>query len=238
MPGWAGGPAPRRSSRPEPQDRARPRRSTPGPLGQRPRAGRGRTRRRRRTANRLGFPSHGLQDEADCGSARGSPPERPALASDPLARGQEGAAARAPKRQRLSGGAGDASSRAISTRRASRAPSVALPRRGVMLPLGLQSGEAGLDTRRMTVQRVTVFAWDLESRTERDAARDALAVGLRGGLAWMVERTIAEGRAGFGMRASSRACELTVTFARDEPRRATEDDRRGREQDDHPLRRA
>jgi alcohol dehydrogenase len=76
---------------------------------------------------------------------------------------------------------------------------------GVILHIGLQDNEPGLDTRRMTLQEVTVLGTYCYGRTDMVQALAALADGALGDLAWVEERPLADGAAAFGQLASGRS---------------------------------
>jgi len=86
-----------------------------------------------------------------------------------------------------------------------RAATAAVAPGGVVLHIGLQDNEPGLDTRRMTLQEVAVLGSYCYTRADMVAALDALAAGVLGDLAWVEERGIGEGAAAFAELASGRA---------------------------------
>ncbi len=76
---------------------------------------------------------------------------------------------------------------------------------GVILHIGLQDGEGGLDARRMTLQEVAVLGSYCYTRADMQAALAALAADALGDLAWVEERPLAEGPAAFAELASGRS---------------------------------
>lgn len=86
-----------------------------------------------------------------------------------------------------------------------RAAAAAVAPGGVILHIGLQDSEPGLDTRRMTLQEVAVLGSYCYTRADLAAALEALASGVLGDLSWVEERGIAEGPAAFAELASGRS---------------------------------
>lgn len=76
---------------------------------------------------------------------------------------------------------------------------------GVILHIGLQDSEPGLDTRRVTLQEVTVLGTYCYTRADMLQAIAALADGVLGDLAWVEERPLADGAAAFAELASGRS---------------------------------
>jgi threonine dehydrogenase-like Zn-dependent dehydrogenase len=86
-----------------------------------------------------------------------------------------------------------------------RAATEAVAPGGVLLHIGLQDNEPGLDTRRMTLQEVAVLGSYCYTRADMVAALAALAGGVLGDLAWVEERGIGEGATAFAELASGRS---------------------------------
>lgn len=76
---------------------------------------------------------------------------------------------------------------------------------GVILHIGLQDNEGGLDARRVTLQEVAVLGSYTYTRADMESALRALGEGVLGDLAWVEERPLAEGAAAFAELASGRA---------------------------------
>lgn len=85
------------------------------------------------------------------------------------------------------------------------AASAAVAPGGVILHIGLQDCEAGLDTRRMTLQEVAVVGSYGYTRADLVAALEALSRGVLGDLFWVEERSLADGVAAFAELAGGRA---------------------------------
>ncbi|WP_137181761.1 alcohol dehydrogenase catalytic domain-containing protein [Roseomonas sp. AR75] len=86
-----------------------------------------------------------------------------------------------------------------------RMASAAVAAGGVILHIGLQDSEPGLDTRRMTLQEVAVLGTYCYTRADMEQALAALADGVLGDLAWVEERPLAEGAAAFAELGSGRS---------------------------------
>ncbi|MGG5820382.1 alcohol dehydrogenase catalytic domain-containing protein [Falsiroseomonas sp. HW251] len=86
-----------------------------------------------------------------------------------------------------------------------RMASTAVAPGGVILHIGLQDSEPGLDTRRMTLQEITVLGTYCYTRADMEHALAALAGGVLGDLSWVEERPLADGAAAFAELGSGRA---------------------------------
>ena len=64
--------------------------------------------------------------------------------------------------------------------------------------IGLQDNEAGLDTRKLTLQEVTFIGNYTYTATDLIAALQAIADGSLGSLDWLDERPMTEGSRAFG----------------------------------------
>ena len=69
---------------------------------------------------------------------------------------------------------------------------------GVISHIGLQDNEAGLDTRKLTLQEVTFIGNYTYTATDLIAALQAIADGSLGSLDWLDERPMTEGSRAFG----------------------------------------
>lgn len=94
---------------------------------------------------------------------------------------------------------------AVGSAATRRAASAAVGPGGVILHIGLQDNEGGLDARRMTLQEITVIGTYTYTGADMTAALAALAGGNLGDLAWVEERPLAEGAAAFAELASGRS---------------------------------
>ncbi len=83
--------------------------------------------------------------------------------------------------------------------------SAAVASGGVVLHIGLQDNDGGLDARRITLQEVAVLGSYTYTRADMESALRALADGVLGDLAWVEERPLAEGAAAFAELASGRS---------------------------------
>jgi alcohol dehydrogenase len=86
-----------------------------------------------------------------------------------------------------------------------RMASAAVAPGGVLLHIGLQNNEGGLDARRMTLQEIAVLGSYCYTRADMVSALSALANGTLGDLGWVEERGLADGAAAFAELASGRA---------------------------------
>jgi len=86
-----------------------------------------------------------------------------------------------------------------------RMASAAVAPGGVILHIGLQDSEAGLDTRRITLQEIAVLGTYCYTRADMEQALAALADGVLGDLAWVEERPLAEGARSFDELGSGRS---------------------------------
>ena len=68
---------------------------------------------------------------------------------------------------------------------------------GVICHIGLQDDEPGLDTRRMTLQEITVIGNYCYTTSDMVAARDAIYKGKIGKLEWLEHRPLSEGAGAF-----------------------------------------
>jgi len=68
---------------------------------------------------------------------------------------------------------------------------------GVVCHIGLQDDEPGLDTRKLTLQEVTVIGNYCYTMSDMIAARDALHTGQLGALDWLEQRSLADGASAF-----------------------------------------
>jgi len=68
---------------------------------------------------------------------------------------------------------------------------------GVISHIGLQDNEAGLDTRRITLQEITFVGNYTYTPSDLQAALDMLALGAIGDLSWVQSRHLSEGAAAF-----------------------------------------
>lgn len=76
---------------------------------------------------------------------------------------------------------------------------------GVILHIGLQDNEAGLDTRKVTLQEVAVLGTYTYTRADMVQALAALAGGVLGDLSWVEERPLRDGAAAFAELGSGRS---------------------------------
>jgi alcohol dehydrogenase len=86
-----------------------------------------------------------------------------------------------------------------------RMASTAVAAGGVILHIGLQDNDPGLDTRRLTLQEVAVLGTYCYTRADMEQALAALADGVLGDLAWVEERPLSEGAAAFAELGSGRS---------------------------------
>ena len=68
---------------------------------------------------------------------------------------------------------------------------------GVIIHVGLQDNEAGLDTRRLTLQEITFIGTYTYTQVDMRAALDALHRGAFGNLEWLEQRPLSEGASAF-----------------------------------------
>ena len=68
---------------------------------------------------------------------------------------------------------------------------------GVIIHVGLQDSEAGLDTRRLTLQEITFIGTYTYTHVDMRAALDALHRGAFGDLAWLEQRPLSDGAGAF-----------------------------------------
>jgi alcohol dehydrogenase len=68
---------------------------------------------------------------------------------------------------------------------------------GVISHIGLQDNEAGLDTRRLTLQEITFIGNYTYNQTDLQASLDLLEAGALGSLDWVETRPLSEGAAAF-----------------------------------------
>lgn len=94
---------------------------------------------------------------------------------------------------------------AVGSAATRRAASAATAPGGVLLHIGLQDNDGGLDMRRVTLQEIAVVGSYCYTRADMIAALAALADGTLGDLAWVEERPLADGAAAFTELASGRA---------------------------------
>jgi threonine dehydrogenase-like Zn-dependent dehydrogenase len=94
---------------------------------------------------------------------------------------------------------------AVGSAATRRAASTATAPGGVLLEIGLQDNDGGLDARRVTLQEIAVLGSYCYTRADMVAALAALADGTLGDLAWVEERPLADGAAAFAELASGRA---------------------------------
>jgi len=85
-----------------------------------------------------------------------------------------------------------------------RAACEAVATGGVILHIGLQDNEGGIDARRITLQEVAVIGTYTYTRADMEAALRALADGVLGDLGWVEERPLRDGATAFAELASGR----------------------------------
>lgn len=86
-----------------------------------------------------------------------------------------------------------------------RAASAAVAPGGVILHIGLQDNEGGLDARRITLQEIAVLGSYTYTAADLNQALAALASGRLGKLDWVEERPLADGPAAFAELAAGRS---------------------------------
>lgn len=94
---------------------------------------------------------------------------------------------------------------AVGSAATRRAASAAAASGGVILHIGLQNNEGGLDARRLTLQEITVIGTYTYTAADMAIALATLAEGRLGDLGWVEVRPMAEGAAAFAELASGRS---------------------------------
>lgn len=91
---------------------------------------------------------------------------------------------------------------AVGSAATRRLASAAVAPGGVILHIGLQDNDGGIDSRRCTLQEVAFVGSYTYTRADMAAALQALADGVLGDLAWVEERPLGDGAAAFAELAS------------------------------------